>query len=68
MTFGADETKDIVLFRTHGTATARGTHPKEAILRVRCAGTQTGFVTNGTSRIELGLAAQAVLGKERPAQ
>jgi len=66
VTFGAPETKDIALFRTHGTAIVRGTHPTEAILRIRCAATPTGFVTNGPPRIELGLAAHATLSKAFP--
>jgi len=54
----------IPLFRTHGTATARGGHPKEAILRARCEPLPAGLnVASNQQLVEAGLAAHALLEK-----
>ncbi|PAW77320.1 MAG: hypothetical protein B9S33_20265 [Pedosphaera sp. Tous-C6FEB] len=68
LTFAPGEEKLIPLFRTHGTATARGAHPKEALLRIRCEPLPAGLnVSLGQQLVEAGLAAHTLLGKVLPA-
>ena len=58
----------IPLFRTHGTATARGAQPKEAFLRVRCEPLPAGLnVAPGQQLTEAGLAAHRLLTQALPA-
>ncbi len=62
------EQQIIPLFRTHGTATARGNLPKEAFLRVRCEPLAAGLnVASNQQFVEAGLAAHALLEKVLPA-
>jgi serine/threonine protein kinase len=62
------EQQIIPLFRTHGTATARGNLPKEAFLRVRCEPLPAGLnVASNLQFVEAGLAAHALLAKVLPA-
>ncbi|PAW84054.1 MAG: hypothetical protein B9S33_12575 [Pedosphaera sp. Tous-C6FEB] len=56
------EQQIIPLFRTHGTATVSGKHPKEAFLRVRCEPLPAGLnVAPGRQLTEAGLAAHRLL-------
>jgi hypothetical protein len=64
VTLKPGEQQIIPLFRTHGTATVRGGHPKEAFLRVRCEPLPAGLsVSLGQQLVEAGLAARALLAK-----
>ena len=57
----------LTLFRTFGTATARGGHPKEARIRIRCEPLPAGVpVSAGQHLVQLGLAAHALLEKVLP--
>ena len=63
------EQRFIPLFRTHGSATARGTVPKEAAVRVRCEPLPAALnLTFRDQFVELGLAAHAALEKVLPAK
>lgn len=63
------EQRPIPLFRTHGSATARGTVPKEAALRVRCEPLPAALnLTFRDQFVELGLAAHEALEKVLPAK
>ena len=69
VTLKPGEQQIIPLFRTHGTATVRGEHPKEAFLRVRCEPLPAGLgVLPGQQFVEAGLAARALLAKSLPAK
>jgi hypothetical protein len=60
--------KTLTLFRTFGTATARGGQPKEARIVIRCESLPRGLqVARGQSLVQAGLAAQASLEKLFPA-
>ncbi len=60
--------KTLALFRTFGTATARGGQPKEARIVIRCEYLPEGLqVARGQSLVQAGLAAHAVLEKLFPA-
>jgi serine/threonine protein kinase len=69
VTLKPGEQQTIPLFRTHGTATTRGGHSKEAFLRVRCEPLPAGLgVSAGQRLIEAGVAAHALLEKNLPAK
>jgi serine/threonine protein kinase len=61
------EQRIIPLFRTHGSATARGNVPKEAAVRVRCEPLPAALnLTFRDQFVELGLAAHSALAKVLP--
>ncbi len=60
--------KTLTLFRTFGTATARGGQLKEARIFIRCETLPSGMpVSAGQHLVQAGLAAQAILEKTLPA-
>ena len=66
MTPGTQNT--LTLFRTFGTATARGGQLKEARIFIRCETLPSGMpVSAGQHLVQAGLAAQALMEKTLPA-